>query len=286
MPLDPGTVGVSAEPYRATWSSRDAMLYAFCVGAGADELAYTTENTAGLAQQVFPTFALTVGHGPKSKRPAFGTFDPTTAVHGEQTITLHKPLPVDGDVVVRNSIAAMYDKGRDAVVVLEGRANDSTDGAPLFTRRTSVFVRGGGGWGGDRGQSRPRTHPPERLPEHETTYATLPSQALLYRLMGDRGRLHSDPAFAAKAGFERPTLHGLCTYGFTGRALLHRLCDGDSARFEHMAGRFSSPVFPGDALTVRIWTIAPGRAVFTTSVGDRVVISQGQFRYRCPGVSA
>jgi acyl dehydratase len=279
MLLDASTVGVSAEPYRATWNSREALLYALCIGAGVDELAYTTENTQGLDQQVFPTFALVIGHGPESKLPSFGAFPLTKAVHGEQTITLHKPLPLDGDVTIQNTITAMYDKGSDAVVVLEGVATDNIDGIPLFTRRTSVFVRGGGGWGGERGPNTARNDRPERAPDHEITYSTSPNQALLYRLTGDRTRLHSDPALAAEAGFERPILHGLCTYGFTGRALLHALCDGVSARFAHMEGRFTSPVLPGEALTVRIWTTGPGKAVFTTAVGDRVVITKGCVDY-------
>ena len=102
----------------------------------------------------------------------------------------------------------------------------------------------------------------------------------MYRLSGDHNPLHTDPAFVARGGFPRPILHGLCTYGFTGRALLKSLCDNDDARFEHIEGRFSSPVMPGEALTVRAWLTAPGQAVFTTSVGDRLVIDQGLVRFR------
>lgn len=279
MPLDPKAVGTVAEPYRTTWSSRDALTYALCVGAGVEDLAYTTENTLGLDQQVLPTFALVVGHGPESKRPSFGTFGMTKAVHGGQTVTLHKPLPVDGDVTIVNSVAAIHDKGNDAIVVLDSIATDNLDGTPMFSRQTSLFVRGGGGWGGDRGPTSGRKLALEVSPAHEITYVTSPDQALLYRLTGDRTRLHSDPALAAEAGFQRPILHGLCTYGFTGRALLHALCDGISARFTHMEGRFSSPVFPGEVLTIRIWLTAPGEAVFTTTVDDRVVIGQGYCRY-------
>ncbi|MGH9113207.1 MAG: MaoC family dehydratase, partial [Acidimicrobiales bacterium] len=118
---------------------------------------------------------------------------------------------------------------------------------------------------------------PERAPDHEVTYPTRIDQALVYRLSGDRNPLHSDPKFAAMAGFARPILHGLCTYGFTGRALLHSLCDGDPARFRSMSGRFSSPVFPGEALTVRIWTDVDGRAAFQTLGPDgRVVLDAGR----------
>ncbi|MEO6652145.1 MAG: MaoC family dehydratase [Ilumatobacteraceae bacterium] len=138
-----------------------------------------------------------------------------------------------------------------------------------------MFIRDAGGWGGERGPSGPQNEPPDRAPDHQQTYQTSPDQALIYRLSGDRNPLHSDPSFAAMGGFDRPILHGLCTYGFTGRALLHTLCDSDPAKFERMEGRFTSPVFPGEALTVKMWEIGDGASVFTTSVGDRVVIDQG-----------
>jgi acyl dehydratase len=122
--------------------------------------------------------------------------------------------------------------------------------------------------------------PPERQPDHVVTYQTSPDQALIYRLSGDRNPLHSDPAFAAMGGFERPILHGLCTYGFTGRALLHTLAGSDPANFKHMEGRFSSPVIPGDTLVVSMWRTGDGEAVFTTATGDgKVVIDQGLCRF-------
>jgi acyl dehydratase len=139
-----------------------------------------------------------------------------------------------------------------------------------------MFSRGGGGWGGDRGPSGPQNVPPERAPDEEISYRTRSDQALLYRLNGDRNPLHSDPSFAAMGGFDRPILHGLCTYGFTGRALLHGLCGGDPARFRSMDGRFSSPVLPGEKLTVRMWRTGDGEAVFQTQGEDgRVVLDAG-----------
>ena len=170
----------------------------------------------------------------------------------------------------------MYDKGKAAIVVTA--TNASMDGDPLFTTTSSVFIRGDGGWDGERGPSGPANMPPDRAPDHEVTYQTSPDQALVYRLSGDRNPLHSDPSFAAIGGFDRPILHGLCTYGFTGRALLHSLCGSDPALFGHVEGRFTSPVFPGEALTVTMWTVANGETVFTTSVGDRLVIDQGLVR--------
>ena len=149
----------------------------------------------------------------------------------------------------------------------------------MYTNLSSVFIRGEGGWGGDRGPSGPQNVPPDRSPDHEVTYQTSPDQALIYRLTGDRNPLHSDPSFAAMGGFDRPILHGLCSYGFTGRALLHTLCDSEASRFRHIEGRFTSPVLPGDALTVSMWETGDGAAVFTTSVGDRAVIDQGLVRF-------
>lgn len=279
MPLNPEAAGSVGEPVHASWTSKDALLYAVGIGAGTGELAYTTENTSGVDQQVFPTFAVVIGWGRGSAMRNIGTFNPALLVHGQQAITLHRPLPVSGSATLQSKVVAMYDKGNAAVVVSETNATDDSDGRPLFTTVSSAFIRGEGGWGGDRGPSGPMNVPPERAADHRLTYQTSPDQALVYRLSGDRNPLHSDPSFAAMGGFERPILHGLCTYGFTGRALLHTLCGGDAARFKHVEGRFTSPVLPGDALTVSMWETGNGEAVFTTSVGDRAVIDQGLLRY-------
>jgi acyl dehydratase len=279
MPLNPDAVGTIGEAYEASWTSKDALLYAVGIGAGTTELTYTTENTNGVDQQVFPTFAVVVGWGSGSVMHNIGTFNPALLVHGQQAITMHKALPVNGSASLQGQVVAMYDKGKAAVVVTETNATDLSDGQPLFTNVSSAFIRGEGGWGGDRGPSGPQNVPPERSPDHQVTYQTSPDQALVYRLSGDHNPLHSDPAFAAMGGFDRPILHGLCTYGFTGRALLHTLCGSDANRFRHIEGRFASPVLPGDALTVAMWEIGDGTAVFTTSVGDRAVIDQGLLRF-------
>ena len=153
-------------------------------------------------------------------------------------------------------------------------------GEPLFTNRSSLFLRGEGGFGGDRGPSTSRTAAPDRAPDLSVTYQTRPDQALLYRLNGDRNPLHSDPAFAARGGFPKPILHGLCTYGFTGRGLLHLLCEGDPARFHGMEARFTSPVMPGEALTIDVWRTGDGEAAFRTTASDgRVVLDGGLCTY-------
>jgi acyl dehydratase len=173
-------------------------------------------------------------------------------------------------------IVGIYDKGKGAVIVSESVSTDVATGQKLFTNRSSVFIRGEGDFGGERGPSGPQNVPPEREPDRSLTFQTRSDQALIYRLSGDRNPLHSDPAFAAMGGFDRPILHGLCTYGFTGRGLLHALCEGDPARFRSMEGRFSSPVFPGEALTINMW-VDGDAAVFQTTGGDgRVVLDAGR----------
>ena len=282
MPLNPEAVGTVGEPNEIAWTSKDALLYAVGIGAGQADLAFTTENSTGIEQRVYPTFAVVAGSGsPRTGRSALsqiGSFNPAMLVHGTQAVTLHREIPVAGTAVSQDRIVAMYDKGKAAVVLF---AVDVTlDGEPLYTTQSSMFIRGEGGWGGDRGPSGPQNVPPDRAPDHEVTYQTSVDQAFVYRLSGDRNPLHTDPSFAALGGFDRPILHGLCSYGFTGRGLLSALCDDDPARFAHVEGRFSSPVLPGESLTVRIWRTGEGEAVFATSAsGDRVVIDQGLCRF-------
>lgn len=282
MPLNPSAVGAVGDIRTMSWNSKDALLYAVGIGAGQSDLPFTTENTKDIRQVVFPTFAVVAGSGTasagKSAMSEIGSFNFAMLVHGSQAITLHRPIPIEAEVTVQDKVVAMYDKGKAAVVVTEAETKLKS-GELLWTTRSSVFIRGEGGWDGDRGPSGPQNVPPERTPDHEVTLQTSPDQAFVYRLSGDRNPLHTDPSFAAIGGFDRPILHGLCSYGFTGRALLGALCNNDVTKFHHIEGRFSSPVMPGDALTVRMWTIASGETVFTTSVGDRVVIDQGLVRH-------
>jgi acyl dehydratase len=279
MPINPDAVGTRSEPVEASWTSRDALLYAVGIGAGTSELAFTTENTNGVEQQVFPTFAVVVGWGRTNQLAGVGSINYAMLVHGQQSVTPHRTIPVEGSALLTTEIVGIYDKGKAAVVVTETKA-ELPGGEPLYTNRSSVFIRGEGGWGGERGPSGPANVPPERAPDHQVTYQTSPDQALVYRLTGDRNPLHSDPSFAALGGFDRPILHGLCTYGFTSRALLHTLAGSDPARFHHVEGRFSAPVLPGDALTVSIWETGAGEAVFNTATHDgTVVIDQGLCRF-------
>ena len=283
MALDPNSVGSVGDVRTMRWTSKDALLYAVGIGAGQDDLQFSTENTKDVQQVVYPTFAVVAGAGTQSPGASamskIGSFNFALLVHGSQAITLHRPIPVEAEATVQDKVVAMYDKTKAAVVVMENEVKLAS-GEPLWTTRSSVFIRGEGGWGGDRGPSGPQNEPPaDTAPDHEVTMQTLPDQAFVYRLSGDRNPLHTDPSFAAIGGFDRPILHGLCTYGFTGRALLRELCGNDVTKFHHVEGRFSSPVMPGDALTVRMWRTGDGEAVFTTSVGDRVVIDQGLVRF-------
>lgn len=278
MNLNPDAVGAVGDAREISWTSKDALLYAVGIGAGQSELQFTTENTKDTPQVVYPTFAVVAGSGSApsgvSALSKVGTINWPMLVHASQAIALHRPIPVEATATAQDRVVAMYDKGKAAIIVVENDVT-SADGEPLWTTRSAVFIRGEGGWGGDRGPSGPQNEPPGRAPDHEVTLQTSPDQALLYRLSGDRNPLHTDPSFAALGGFDRPILHGLCSYGFTGRALLAELADRDVTRFHSMEARFTSPVMPGDALTVRMWRIADGQAVFATSVDDRAVMDQG-----------
>lgn len=276
MPIDPTAVGQTGGPQTRSWDSKDALLYAIGVGAGTDELAFTTENTKDTAQQVLPTFAVIVGMGgiPFDK---IGSFNPAMLVHGEQRIELMGPLPVDGEIEVTGRVANIWDKGKGAVVEMECESVDKS-GNTIMKTMMSAFIRGEGGFGGERGPSASFAVP-DRAPDHEVTYPTRADQALTYRLSGDRNPLHSDPSFAALGGFDRPILHGLCTYGFTGRALLHTLCGSDPAKFKSMYGRFSKPVLPGEALTVQMWVDGNECLFQTKNPAGEVVLDQGRFTF-------
>jgi len=282
MPLNHSLVGVPGQSRQRSWTSTDALLYAIGVGAGLGdplrELQFTTENTAGAEQQVLPTFGVLLAQARTSGE--LGDFDRAMLVHAEQSIELHKPLPVEGTLSTSAVVTGIYDKGSGALVQTENRAVDAATGEPMVTCRSGTFIRGEGGFGGERGSSEP-WQLPDRAPDHKVTQHTRPEQALLYRLSGDRNPLHSDPAFAARGGFSRPILHGLCTYGFTGRVLLHELCGSDPARFISMSGRFSAPVLPGQALVITIWRGESGTAQFQTASQDgTVVIDRGVATFR------
>jgi len=277
MALDPSSVGLKGEPGKRSWTSKDSLLYAVGVGAGTSELQFTTENTKDTPQRVLPTMAVILGGGGVPMDKA-GEFNPALMVHGTEGIELYGEIPAEGEIESVGEITGVWDKGKAGVLEFESTATLIATGKPLFKVKMSLYCRGAGDFGGERGPSS-TFEIPDRKADHEVTYVTREDQALTYRLSGDRNPLHSDPSFAAIGGFDRPILHGLCTYGFTGRALLHSLCDGDPSRFKGMDGRFSKPVMPGDALTVSMW-VDGGEALFQTKNQDGdVVLDQGVCRF-------
>ncbi|HET6473511.1 MAG TPA: MaoC/PaaZ C-terminal domain-containing protein [Pseudomonadales bacterium] len=277
MPINPKAVGSVGTPTRRKWTSKDALLYAVGVGAGTSELAFTTENTKDVPQRVLPTFAVIIASGgmPMDK---IGSFNPFLMVHGTQGIETLDEIPPDGEIETVGKVVGIWDKGNAAVLEFEATSTNVATGKPLLKTRSSLFCRGEGGWGGDRGPSEKIAFP-SRKPDHQVTYATREDQALTYRLSGDRNPLHSDPSFAKAGGFDKPILHGLCTYGFTGRALLHALCGSDPKRFKSMDARFSKPVIPGDALTISMWVDGKSALFQTANQRGEVVIDQGRFTF-------
>ena len=216
MPINPDAVGTRSEPIETSWDSKDALLYAVGIGAGTSELAFTTENTNGVEQQVFPTFAVVMGWGRTSPLAGVGTFNFALLVHGQQSVTPHRPIPVEGSATLTTEVVGIYDKGKAAVVVTETKAV-LAGGDPLFTNRSSVFIRGEGGWGGERGPSGPVNVPPERAPDHQVTYQHLarpgprlpalgrPQPAPLGPVVRGHGRLRpADPARAVLLRLHRP----------------------------------------------------------------------------------
>jgi acyl dehydratase len=277
MPIDPNAVGQTGDPVKRSWTSKDGLLYAVGVGAGTGELPFTTENTKDTPQQMLPTFAVIIGGGgaPFNK---IGSFNPAMLVHGEQGIELFDAIPPEGEIESTGRVSAIWDKGKGAVIEMESESILVSTGKPLLKTRMSVFIRGEGDFGGDRGPS-VKFEAPTRAPDHQVTYKTREDQALTYRLSGDRNPLHSDPSFAKMGGFDKPILHGLCTYGFTGRALLHSLCGGDPTRFKAMDARFSKPVMPGESLTVSIWVDGQESLFQTRNTDGDVVFDQGRFKF-------
>ncbi|WP_228977361.1 MaoC/PaaZ C-terminal domain-containing protein [Streptomyces sp. DH12] len=255
MPIDVRRA-LTAAPRAAAvaWDAADVQLYHLGIGAGAPatdpaELRYVLESRL----HVLPAFATVAGarSGVISALSARGVdVDLAAVLHGGQRLDVHRPLPVSCRAVTTSRVTAVYDKGRAAVIVLRSETADA-DG-PLWTSEAEVYVRGEGGFGGERGPARPATAP-DRAPDRTLERPVREDQALLYRLCGDRNPLHADPEFARRAGFERPVLHGLCTYGMTLKAVVDTVFGGDVTRPRAWHARFTGVVYPGETLRVRIW---------------------------------
>ncbi|WP_431781814.1 MaoC/PaaZ C-terminal domain-containing protein [Streptomyces chumphonensis] len=278
MPIDVATA-LAAPPTvkQLAWDHRDVQLYHLGLGAGLPatdpaELRYTLEDRL----HVLPSFVTVAGGGMAFvdgiDAPGIDV-DLTGILHGGQRIELHRPVPVRGAATQRSRVAAVHDKGKAALVVLRMEVED--EAGPLWTCDTRLFVRGEGGFGGERGATE-RLPVPDRAPDLTLDRPVREDQALLYRLSGDLNPLHADPDFARLAGFDRPILHGLCTYGMTLKAVVDTALGGDVSRVTGYGARFAGVVLPGDTLRVRAWRLDAGRiqvSVTTTGRDDAPVLT-------------
>lgn len=263
------SVGEKFGPFEFDCQPKDVMLYAVGVGCDSDELEFVYEQQL----RTLPTFAVI---------PAFPALvdslrvleaSPVKVLHGEQRTELYGEIPSSGKMITEAVVRAIYDKTKGALAVMDVDTFDMSK-KKLFTNTYSLFVRGEGGFGGDRGPSAEKNVPPSRDPDKVVEYKTLPMQNLIYRLSGDFNPLHIDPAFAQMAGQPKPILHGLCTYGLVGRAVLHSYCDRDPAKFKSIEVRFSGVVFPGETVVTQMWEEGD-KVVLQAKVAERdaVVIS-------------
>jgi acyl dehydratase len=258
MAIDAHSVGYETPPIEFDYTWRDTVVYALGVGASAEaELEYLYE---GLGPKVLPTFCTI---------PTFAAFDALVdrigcdrrgMVHHGQQMDLLKPLQPNARLRVTGKVAGLYDLKRLAMSVFAIDAYDENDDL-VIRGEVTLLLRNDGGFGGERPPKTARVDSPERAPDFEVRDDVGPTQALLYRLSGDYNPLHADPEFAAQAGFDRPLLHGLCTFGYAGRALVREACGGDPDKLATLRGQFSNPVFPGDTLIIRGW-----------NEGDRVIL--------------
>ncbi|GAA2153986.1 MaoC/PaaZ C-terminal domain-containing protein [Nocardioides koreensis] len=275
MPIDPGlAVGAELPDRTFSWDSSDVLLYHLAIGAGSRPgdhispaaLRYTVD---GPSLQVLPSFGIVAPTFHETNPPPLDLpgcdIDLARVVHGSQSVAVSGPLPPTGTATLRTRISDVWDKGRAAVIWQEGVATSET-GAELWTTRSSIFIRGEGGWGGDRGSSEP-VAVPDRSPDADTAYDVTPQQALLYRLCGDRNPLHADPEFARAAGFPAPILHGLCSYGIVLRTVTDDLLEGDASRVAAFTARFAGVVFPGETIRVRAWREDAAIVVSATVAG-------------------
>jgi acyl dehydratase len=285
MPINrDALVNHTFEDIEHTYTARDTMLYALGLGLGADpmdksQLRFVYEDKLA----ALPTMAVVLGYpGFWLQEPQFGA-DWKKVLHGEQGVTLFKPLPAHGTVVGRHRVTEVFDKGAGkGAIMLSGRdVFDKASGELLCRLTSTTFMRGDGGFGGPQG-SAPPPHPvPDRAPDEVCSLATLPQAALIYRLSGDYNPLHADPDVATAGGFERPILHGLCTFGVVGHALLKTIGKYDPVSLKHIQVRFSAPVYPGETIVTEIWRESGGVVSFRAKVKERdiLVINNGRAEF-------
>lgn len=272
-------IGYRFEPIQFTHTARDAILYALGIGCPIDEreLRFVYEQSAdGFA--VFPTFAVIYASQMidliLANRVPGLVFDPMMLLHGEQLTRIDRPLPYSGTITSEPVIAAVYDKGKGALIIVESPSFDE-NGQQIAFNRYSFFIRGLGGFGGERGSSGDAVTPPDRAPDAAIRQSVGANQALIYRLSGDLNPLHADPRMAARAGFDQPILHGLCTFGYAARHALMAFGACDPARFSQISVRFTKHVFPGETLVTEMWDAGGGQIILQVRVEERgeIVIS-------------
>lgn len=275
--LSPDLVGLKGDSTEYSWNSKDAMLYALGVGARPyEDLDFLFE---GKGPKVLPTFGVIGGMAGMGVMGQIEGINPVMILHGSESIELHRELPPDAKVTLQGELAEIWDKGSAAVIGVQTTATD--DKGPLFTAKASIFARGSGGFGGERGLSTKGVNaPPERAPDHVVSDETRLEQAAIYRLSGDRNPLHIDPDFGKAAGFETPILHGLCTYGFVGRAILNTLCGRDPARFTSFDARFTDVVYPGDTIITKLWVDGNEAIVQAETQKGNVVVSGAKATFK------
>lgn len=274
MSLNLALVGKSSDPTTYTYSWRDTVLYALGVGAKVpDELDVLFEMQG---PKVLPTFAVVPSFTAMLQVCSQLGANMAMVVHGEQTIRLHRPIAPSGTLTTVAVVTGIYDKGKGAVAVVEAKTVDEKQ-QPVFDNVFSIFVRGAGGFGGERGPEAIALDPPDRSADFTITERTSPEQAALYRLSGDLNPLHISPQMAKAVGFERPILHGLCTYGYAGRAVVRAVCGGDTNKLRSFSARFSAPVMPGDELTTSGWLHSDGSYLLRVTTGDgKTVLSNAR----------
>jgi acyl dehydratase len=249
-------LALKVPPVEQSYGPKDCILYALGLGLGQDpmnedELAFVYEKDL----KVLPTYAVVQGYSPYWLRNPESGVNWTKVVHGEQGLVLHKPVAPQGTVIGQTRIVDVVDKGegKGALVYSERKITDRETGVLLATLTQTTFCRGDGGFGGPKRETPPPHALPERAPDMVCDLPTRPEMALVYRLSGDINPLHAEPAFARAAGFPRPILHGLASFGVAGHALLKSVCGYDPTRLAAISGRFSAPVFPGEAIRTEMW---------------------------------
>ncbi|MDY0062422.1 MAG: MaoC/PaaZ C-terminal domain-containing protein [Myxococcota bacterium] len=273
MTLKLEAVGQPLPESRLSYTWKDVVLYALAVGARETDLDLLLELRP---LKVLPTYAVIPTFEPLRVALAAARVDFLKVLHGEMRITLRAPIPSHGTLVTKSVISGIYDVGKHAILHLDTVSSEDGQDIPLFETRWTIVVRGEGGFGGTRPPSAGLVEPPaDRLPDFRREVATLPTQALLYRLTGDVNPLHADPGVAKVMGYDRPILHGLCTYGHVGLVVARELCGGDVRRLQGFFARFLKEVYPGDSLTVEGWRLADGQVAVRALVGETVVLGNG-----------